>query len=62
MAERHGMEMADTGVNDIGTNKTVTKVTYLNMMGIESATPFDGVNIVVTNYDDGSARITKALK
>ncbi|MBP5561441.1 MAG: hypothetical protein J6X70_06560 [Muribaculaceae bacterium] len=56
------LEMADTGVNDIDTNKTVTKVTYLNMMGIESATPFDGVNIVVTNYDDGSARITKALK
>ena len=51
-----------TGVNDINTNKTVKSVKYINVAGIESATPFEGVNIVVTNYTDGTKSAVKVIK
>ena len=37
-------------------------VKYYNPAGIESDTPFKGVNIVVTRYSDGSTTTTKVLK
>ena len=37
-------------------------VKYYNPAGIESDTPFKGVNIVVTRYSDGSTTTTKILK
>jgi|GEM_PF-6743282 len=42
--------------------KTVTDVRYYNVAGVQSATPFEGVNIVVTTYSDGSNATTKILK
>ena len=43
-------------------NGEVKSVKFYNVAGIESATPFQGVNIVVTEYTDGSRTTTKMLK
>lgn len=50
-----------TGVEKLNTREVVG-VSYYNVAGIESSEPFDGVNIVVTNYSDGSTTTTKILK
>lgn len=49
-------------INTIETMKNVTSVKYYNVQGIESATPFDGVNIVVKTYEDGSKTTSKILR
>ena len=51
-----------TGVNDVNSAKEVKGVSYFNMMGVESAQPFDGVNIVVTTYTDGTQSAAKVLR
>lgn len=51
-----------TGIVDVLKSSEVVGVTYYNVAGIESSTPFDGVNIVVTRYSDGSTTTTKILK
>ncbi len=50
-----------TGVTEVG-NKTVAGVSYVNMAGMQSAEPFEGVNIVVTTYTDGTRTAVKMLK
>jgi len=39
----------------------VVDVKYYNMMGVESSTPFTGVNIVVSTYDNGNRTTSKQL-
>ena len=51
-----------TGVNDVNSTKEVKGVSYFNMMGVESAQPFDGVNIMVTTYTDGTQSAAKVLR
>ena len=51
-----------TGVNDVNSAKEVKGVSYFNMMGVESAQPFDGVNIMVTTYTDGTSSATKVIR
>ena len=51
-----------TGVNEVVVNKTVKSVRYYNLMGIESSKPFEGINIVVTSYSDGSISTVKVLR
>jgi hypothetical protein len=51
-----------TGINVLEGLKNVTSVKYYNIQGVESATPFDGVNIVVRTYEDGSKDAIKILK
>lgn len=51
-----------TGVNDVNSAKDVKGVSYFNMMGVESAQPFDGVNIMVTTYTDGTSSAAKVLR
>ena len=51
-----------TGVNDVNGTKEVKGVSYFNMMGVESAQPFEGVNIVVTTYTDGTQSAAKVLR
>ncbi len=53
---------APTAVEDVNAAKTVSSVRYYNMQGMESAEPFSGVNIVVTNYADGSKATSKVVK
>ncbi len=49
-----------TAVADVKA-KQVAGVKYYNMVGIESERPFEGVNIVVTRYSDGSTSTAKRL-
>ena len=51
-----------TAVVEKNAPKTVVGVSYYNLMGVESKKPFDGVNIVVTRYSDGSTSTTKVLR
>ncbi len=51
-----------TGIVDVMNAKQVVGEKYYNPAGIESDTPFKGVNIVVTRYSDGSTTTTKILK
>ncbi len=51
-----------TGVDNAVAAKTVAGVKYYNLAGIESATPFSGVNVKVINYTDGSKQAVKVIK
>ena len=51
-----------TNVDETLVTKTVVSVHYYNMMGMESRTPFDGINVVVTRYSDGSTSTLKMIK
>lgn len=51
-----------TAVDGVTVNREVVGVTYYNVAGVASSKPFDGVNIVVTKYSDGSTKATKRLK
>ncbi len=50
-----------TGIETL-TARQVVSEKYYNPAGIESSTPFQGVNIVVTRYSDGSTTTTKILR
>lgn len=49
-------------VKTVEAAKTVKSVRYYNAAGVESATPFSGVNIVVKEFTDGSRATTKVLR
>ena len=51
-----------TAVNDVKAATQVESVRYYNLMGVESMTPFEGINIVVTRYTDGSMTTRKVLR
>lgn len=51
-----------TGVADIYGSKTISSVKYYNVAGMESTTPYDGVNIVVTTFTDGTQSASKLVK
>lgn len=50
-----------TGIETL-TARQVVSEKYYNPAGVESSTPFQGVNIVVTRYSDGSTTTTKILR
>lgn len=50
-----------TGITDVN-GKAVKSVKYVNVAGMVSDKPFSGVNIVVTEYTDGSRSTTKMLR
>jgi len=50
-----------TAVREIIIDKAVVGVTYYNLIGQESRKPFEGINIVVTRYSDGSISSSKVL-
>ena len=51
-----------TSIFGVESYRNVESVKYINAAGVESDTPFKGVNIVVTRYSDGSMTTTKILK
>lgn len=51
-----------TGVSDVTAQKTVASVTYVNLQGQVSNQPFEGVNVRVVTYTDGTKSATKLLK
>ncbi len=50
-----------TGITDVN-GKAVKSVKYVNVAGVMSDVPFEGVNIVVTEYTDGSRSTSKMIK
>ena len=50
-----------TGIEAIS-GKAVANVRYVNVAGMSSDKAFDGVNIVVTTYTDGTKAVTKMVK
>ncbi len=51
-----------TAVIELNATKNVVSEHYYNLMGVESNKPFEGVNIVVTRYNDGSISTRKVLR
>ncbi|MDY6412361.1 MAG: choice-of-anchor D domain-containing protein [Bacteroidales bacterium] len=51
-----------TSIFGVVTSKAVADVKYYNIAGVESDRPFQGVNIEVTRYTDGSKSTRKILK
>lgn len=51
-----------TGIFDMFMGKSVVDVTYVNAQGMKSDKPFDGVNIVITRYSDGSTSTSKIIR
>lgn len=51
-----------TSVDEVKGSKEVESIRYYNIMGQESKAPFEGVNIVVTRYTDGSTSTAKILR
>ena len=53
-----------TGINNVNIDggRQVKSIKYVNVAGIMSDTPFQGVNIVVTEYTDGSRTTSKMLR
>ena len=58
------IESPQSGVMTIESlgDRTVTSVKYVNLTGQTSNAPFDGMNIVVTRYSDGTTSVIKVLK
>ena len=51
-----------TGVTEIRYHGEIVSQTYYNIQGMVSDKPFDGVNIVVTRYSDGTTSVSKVVK
>ena len=51
-----------TAVNEYFSDKELVDITFVNPQGMISSRPFDGVNIVVKRYSDGSTSTSKVLK
>ena len=51
-----------SGVDQPVVSGQVISHTYYNLAGMSSATPFDGINIVVTRYSDGTTSTAKVFR
>ena len=51
-----------TAVNEMKYVGEVVSRTYVNTLGQQSDEPFDGVNIVITRYSDGTTSTTKVVR
>ena len=51
-----------TAITDVTASASPVAVDYYNVAGVRSATPFSGVNIVVTHYSDGTTSTAKLIK
>jgi|GEM_PF-2437281 len=61
-AENTWTQSPVTAVYELSYDSNVVSTTYYNMQGMQSSTPFEGVNIVVTRYSDGTTRTVKVVK
>ena len=51
-----------TAIDSVDTTRLVTKVNYINILGVTSDSPSQGVNIVVTKFNDGTSVVSKLVK
>ena len=54
--------LAATRVADVDAARTVKSVTYCDAAGRMSNRPYNGLNIVVTRYTDGSTSTSKVVR
>lgn len=59
--DRTHMSRTTTAIDNINTNAQVVRTRYYNSLGAESSKPFDGVNIIVKEYDNGQKTTTKQI-
>ena len=59
--DKFQVENTITAVEDVNADKAVAGVKYVNMAGMTSDKPFDGVNIVMTSYTDGTTSTAKVI-
>ena len=52
----------ESGVEQVNADKVIASVRYINVAGQQSEEPFDGLNIIVTTYTDGTSTTTKVVK
>ena len=50
-----------TGVSTLGGERNVVSRQYVNVAGVRASQPWNGVNIVITTYSDGTTTATKQL-
>ena len=55
-------ETIPVSIYEFLSGRTITSVTYVNAQGMQSSKPFDGLNIVVTRYSDGTTSTTKVIR
>lgn len=63
--EIHAIELINfepSAVTDLNASKKVSNVKYVNALGQVSNNPFQGVNIVVTTFTDGSQQTAKVVR
>ena len=51
-----------TAITRVGTEAQPVSVEYVNIAGVRSSKPWQGVNIIVTRYSDGTTTTTKVVK
>ncbi len=51
-----------TAIDNINASNQVVRVSYVSTTGVVSDTPFKGLNIVITEFNDGTRCVTKAVK
>lgn len=51
-----------TAVQDINAGKAINSVCYYDMAGRMSNVPFNGMNVVVTKYVDGTTQVSKVVR
>ena len=56
------LEEYTTSVNEQVENKEVASIKFVNIAGMQSDKPFDGVNIVVITYTDGTTATSKVVR
>ena len=56
------LEAIVTAVNTVEAHKQVAAVEYVNTLGQRSATAFEGVNVMITRYTDGTVKTVKVVK
>lgn len=56
-----GYDDTPTAIGGVPAGKEVNRVVYYNLLGVASDHPFKGVNIVVTEYSDGSKSTRKTV-
>ena len=57
-----GGEGLITAIDGVNVDREVVSVTYVNLMGMQQAEPFVGINLVVTRYNDGTVKTCKLVK
>ena len=60
--DKFQVKSTPTSVEDVNADKAVASVRYVNISGMTSDKPFDGLNIAVTTYTDGTTKTTKVMK